>query len=136
MTTDRLRTVSLRRRVVLYSLAVLGLVLLAVSVLAEVFVGIGSRSELNVRLADRAALAEQLAARGTAPDDLVDQLAGPSVRVRLVTPTGALYGSRLLTGDPDRPAPNDAGARGPAGPGTPPRAGRRAGPGGPAFGPV
>ena len=47
--TDRpapqLRTVSLRRRVVLYSLAVLGVVLVVVSVLAEVFVGIQSRTD-------------------------------------------------------------------------------------------
>jgi signal transduction histidine kinase len=154
---DRLRTVSLRQRVVLSSLAVLGIVLVAVSVLAEIFVGIGSRSELSARLNERAALAEQLVARGTPPDDMIDQLAGPSLRVRLVTPSGDLYGSRSLPVDPDRPAPadpgpiehrpNDQGRRGsadggpfggPADGGGPfgPRAGRHAGPGGPPTGPV
>jgi signal transduction histidine kinase len=125
--TGRLRTVSLRRRVVLSSLAVLGIILVGVSVLAEVFVGIGSRADLSSRLAERAALAEQLAARGTPPDDMIDQLAGPSVRTRLVTPSGAVYGSRFLPEDKDgdRPAAGGPG-RDPARTGGPGRAGQLA----------
>ncbi|HTK66927.1 MAG TPA: HAMP domain-containing sensor histidine kinase [Pseudonocardia sp.] len=150
-TDVRLRTVSLRRRVVLYSLAVLGVILVAVSVLAEVFVGIGSRADLNSRLADRAALAEQLAERGTPPEDIIDQLASPSIRTRLVTPSGAIYGSRFLSDDEGdragasgqgRPGANGQPRSGPggqfgpggqAGPASPgPRAARR----GPPTGPV
>ena len=100
-----LRTASLRRRVVLYSLAVLGLVLVLVSVLAEVLVGIGSRAELNSRLADRAALADQLASQRVAPAELADELASPSVRVRLVGPDGVVYGSRYLKGRQARTGP-------------------------------
>lgn len=149
----RLRTVSLRRRVLLYSLAVLAVILLGVGVLAEVFVGIGSRADLNSRLSERAALAKQLAARDTPPDDLIDQLAGPSVRTRLVTPAGIVYGSRFLPGDdvagtgpdgqsssgsgrhagPVRPGPTGPAHPGPTGQsGSGPRAARR----GPIGGPV
>jgi two-component system, OmpR family, sensor kinase len=97
---DRLRTGSLRRRVVLYSLAVLGLVLVVVSVLAEVFVGIQSRSDLVRRLNERATLADQLAAQHVAPDDLVDRVNGAAVRARLVMPDGTVHGVRRLP-DPD-----------------------------------
>jgi two-component system OmpR family sensor kinase len=96
----RLRTGSLRRRVVLYSLAVLGLVLVVVSVLAEVFVGVQSRSDLVSRLNERATLADQLAAQHVAPDDLVDRVNGAAVRARLVTPDGTVHGVRRSP-DPD-----------------------------------
>lgn len=129
-----LKTVSLRRRVVLYSLAVLGVILLAVGVLAEVFVGIGSRADLNSRLTERVALAQQLAVRDTAPDDMVDQLAGPSVRVRVVTPSGIVYGSRFLpSADSDTDggtARSGSGAQGRTGFGGRPGAGGHAGTGG------
>lgn len=125
-----LRTVSLRRRVVLYSLAVLGVILVAVSVLAEVFVGIGSRADLNSRLAERAALAEQLAGRGTPPEDIIDQLASPSIRTRLVTPSGAIYGSRFLPDDEaERPGAAGQTRTGPGGQARP-GPGGHAGPGG------
>lgn len=99
----RLRTVSLRRRVVVYSLIVLGVVLVLVSVLAEVFVGIQSRADLVGRLRERAVLADQLAAQRVAPDDLLDRLDGPGVQVRLVAPDGTVYGVRR--GKPHRGAP-------------------------------
>ncbi|MGQ0482568.1 MAG: sensor histidine kinase [Pseudonocardia sp.] len=109
----RLRTVSLRRRVVLYSLAVLGVVLVLVSVLAEVFVGIGSRSDLEARLAERAALADQLSAQGVGAAELVERLNSPSVRVRLVGPDGQVRGSRYPVDEPDR---RDRGRMSPSGP--------------------
>jgi signal transduction histidine kinase len=119
-----LRTVSLRRRVVLYSLAVLGVVLVVVSVLAEVFVGIQSRTDLANRLAERAARADELVARHVAPNDLVDQLSGPAIRVRLVAPDGTSYGAQIVPpgardGGPPRARPNGAPspARARAGPG-------------------
>ncbi len=134
----RLRTVSLRTRVVLFSLAVLGVVLVLVSVLAEVFVGVQSRADLNSRLVDRAAMADQLASAGTAPAEMVDRLDAPSIRVRLVGPDGTVYGARVLPGDPARPnsgngtiGPNGGKAAKGAGPNT--RPGRRAAPPGPVL---
>jgi two-component system, OmpR family, sensor kinase len=96
--TGPLRTGSLRRRVVLYSLAVLGLVLVVVSVLAEVFVGIQSRADLVSRLNERAVLADQLAAQHVAPADLVDRINGAAIRAQLVAPDGTVYGVRRLPG--------------------------------------
>ena len=89
-----LRTGSLRRRVVLYSLAVLGLVLVVVSVLAEIFVGIQSRADLVSRLNERALLADQLASQDVEPADLVERVSGAAIRARLVTPEGTVYGVR------------------------------------------
>ncbi|WP_037079426.1 HAMP domain-containing sensor histidine kinase [Pseudonocardia spinosispora] len=121
----RLRTVSLRRRVVVYSLVVLGIVLVLVSVLAEVFVGIQSRADLVGRLHERAILADQLAAQRVAPDDLLDRLDGPGVQVRLVTPDGTVYGVRRgrphrgAPGPPAPPPPMDMPPGGPADEGPP-----------------
>lgn len=98
--TARLRTVSLRRRVMLYSLAVLGLVLLLVGALSLVFFGIQSRAELNRRMTDSAALANQLAAQRVPADRIVAQIASPSVVVRLITVDGLVYGSRFATPRP------------------------------------
>jgi signal transduction histidine kinase len=109
MTEVGLRTGSLRRRVVLYSLAVLGLVLVVVSVLAEVFVGIQSQADLRLRLNERALLADQLAAERVAPDELVDRVSGPAIRARLVLANGTIYGVR-------RPPDADQGPAAPAAP--------------------
>jgi hypothetical protein len=108
-----LPTASLRRRVMLYSLAVLGLVLVGVSVLAEVFVGIQSRSDLVSRLNERALLADQLASQGVSPSDLVDRVSGAAIRARLVLPDGTVYGVRT-------PPDHDQDLKGaPTGPATP-----------------
>jgi len=85
--------VSLRRRVVLFSLAVLGVVLLLVSGLVLLFTGIESRSDLVVQLNSRAALAEQLVQQRVSPATIVERTRGPAVRVRLVAPDGTTYGS-------------------------------------------
>ena len=84
---------SLRRRVVLFSLAVLGVVLLLVSGLVLLFTGIESRSDLVVQLNSRAALAEQLVQQRVSPATIVERTRGPAVRVRLVAPDGTTYGS-------------------------------------------
>jgi signal transduction histidine kinase len=104
--------VSLRRRVVLFSLAVLGVVLLLVSGLVLLFTGIESRSDLLVQLNSRAALAEQLVRQRVPPATIVERTKGPAVRVRLVAPDGTTYGSggrQLPPGavrvHPDRPNP-------------------------------
>ena len=107
-----LRTVSLRRRVVLSSLAVLGVVLVLVSVLALVFTGLGARADLRGQLTTRAALAAQLATQHVAPATIVERVRGPAVRVRLVDASGTGYDSgaarpnshRPVRIDPDPPA--------------------------------
>ena len=91
---EPLHTGSLRRRVVLYSLVVLGLALIVVSVLAEFFVGVQSRADLVSRLNERALLADQLASQDVAPADLVDRVSGAAIRARLITPDGTVYGMR------------------------------------------
>jgi signal transduction histidine kinase len=91
--TERLRTVSLRRRVVLFSLAVLAVVLALVSALALVFTGIGARTDLVGQLNARAALADQLARQRVPPASIVERVRGPSVWVRLVDPSGVSYDS-------------------------------------------
>ncbi|MBO0848283.1 MAG: HAMP domain-containing histidine kinase [Pseudonocardia sp.] len=106
MTNPRLSTVSLRRRVILFSLAVLAVTLLLVGALSLVFVGIGSRADLAAQLATRAALADQLAGQRTPPADIADRIGGPAVRVRLMAPDGTQYGGRLGP-DPDGGYPPD-----------------------------
>jgi signal transduction histidine kinase len=121
MALDQLRTRSLRRRVVVYSLAVLALVLVVVGVLAEVFVGVQSRADLRVRLSERAELADQLAAQHVAPDELVDRVSAAAIRARLVTANGSVYGVRRPPdpdGAPNWPWPGLDGT--PARPGPPP----------------
>jgi signal transduction histidine kinase len=100
--TPPLRTVSLRRRVVLSSLAVLGVVLVLVGALALLFTGVGARADLRGQLTTRAALATQLAAQHVPPDTIVDRVRGPAVRVRLVDASGLTYGS---TGPESRGGP-------------------------------
>ncbi|WP_028923591.1 sensor histidine kinase [Pseudonocardia acaciae] len=115
--TAPLSTVSLRRRVILYSLAVLAVVLLLVGALSLVFVGVQSRADLAAGLATRAAQADQLARQGTPPATIVERLAGPAVRVGLVGADGTVYGSRP---GPDHGWPGEDrdgdGDRGPEGP--------------------
>ncbi|HWN34856.1 MAG TPA: hypothetical protein VNP03_19035, partial [Pseudonocardia sp.] len=108
----RLRTVSLRRRVVLYSLAVLGVVLVLVSGLVLLVSGVQARADLTVQLSTRAALAERLAAQGVPPATIVERVRAPAVRVRLVDRDGTSYdsaGARANSPTPVRvdPAPPD-----------------------------
>ncbi|GAA5158624.1 hypothetical protein GCM10023321_38670 [Pseudonocardia eucalypti] len=102
MTDERLHTVSLRLRVVLFSLVVLGAVMVLVGGLSLVFVGAQSRAELGRRLNDGAAQAASLASQRVPPDRIVLQVSSPSVVVRLVAPDGVVYGSRF--GVAPRPA--------------------------------
>jgi signal transduction histidine kinase len=110
MALTQLRTRSLRRRVVVYSLAVLALVLVVVGVLAELFVGIQSRADLRMRLSERAELADQLAAQHVPPDELVDRVSAAAIRARLVAADGSVHGVRRPP-DPDakpnRPRPGN-----------------------------
>jgi signal transduction histidine kinase len=126
----RLRTVSLRRRVVLFSLAVLGVVLVLVSALVLLFTGIESRSDLVVQLNSRAALADQLARQRLPPATIVERVRGPAVRVQLIGRNGTSYDSGGFRPDPSGPVRVYPDSPDPGGPPGPP--GRR-GQGGPVL---
>jgi signal transduction histidine kinase len=122
--------VSLRRRVVLFSLAVLGVVLVLVSALVLLFTGIESRSDLVVQLNSRAALADQLARQRLPPATIVERVRGPAVRVELIGRNGTSYGSGGFRPDPSGPVRVYPDSPDPGGPPGPP--GRR-GQGGPVL---
>ncbi|HEX4252619.1 MAG TPA: ATP-binding protein [Pseudonocardia sp.] len=113
---------SLRRRVMLFSLAVLGVVLVLVSGLVLLLTGIESRSDLLVQLNTRAALAEQLARQHVSPATIVERVKGPAVRVRLVAQDGTTYGSggRQYPPGPGRGQPDGTGPPDPGPPGADP----------------
>jgi two-component system, OmpR family, sensor kinase len=90
---QRLRTVSLRRRVTTLSLLVLAAVLLVVGVLTDVVFSAQTRSDLRGELVVRAGLAGELAQRGARPAEILRRVEGPGIRAMLVTPTGQVVRS-------------------------------------------
>ena len=74
---QRLRTVSLRRRVTTLSLLVLAAVLLVVGVLTDVVFSAQTRSDLRGELTVRAGLAGELAQRGARPTEILRRVEGP-----------------------------------------------------------
>ncbi|GDY33098.1 sensor histidine kinase [Gandjariella thermophila] len=90
---DALRTVSLRRRVTVSVIAVLGVVLVALLFLVdEVFAAQSSRDAQAV-LNDRVRTAQQVARQNITPEQFVLRLRGRGVQVQVVTPTGEVFGS-------------------------------------------
>ena len=88
------RTTSLRRRVTLTALAVLGVVLLAAGIaINAVFTAQAERS-LNALLAGRVQLAKQLARQNVAPEAIVRRVDAPGLRVSLKLPSGEQVGAR------------------------------------------
>jgi signal transduction histidine kinase len=90
---QRLRTVSLRRRVTTLSLLVLAAVLLVVGVLTDVVFSAQTRSDLRGELTVRAGLADELAQRGARPAEILRRVEGPGIRATVVTPTGQVVRS-------------------------------------------
>jgi two-component system, OmpR family, sensor kinase len=108
--TDRLRTVSLRRRVTALSLVVLAAVLLVVVVLTDVLFASQSRADMRAQLVVRANLAGQLVAQGTGPGAIARRVAAPGVSGLLVTPDGRRFGELDSAGAqqlPDRATRGD-----------------------------
>ena len=85
-------TPSLRRRVTLTVLGLFAILLVLVGVLVDVALGAQLARDLNSRLSDRVSRAEQLADQGASPPQLVSQLQGQDIRVRVVTADGDSYG--------------------------------------------
>jgi hypothetical protein len=94
-TSARTPTPSLRRRVTLAVLGPLAVLLVVVCVAVDLLLGVQVRRDLHDRLVATADRADALDKAGVSQDALVGQLAGGTIRVRLITPSGATYG------DPD-----------------------------------
>lgn len=90
---SRLRTVSLRRRVTVATVAVFAVVVVAVTVAVDASFSIIVNRSIAAVLTDHMQLADQLAAQDTPPAELVDRLETRSVRARLVLADGQVLGS-------------------------------------------
>jgi signal transduction histidine kinase len=87
-----LRTTSLRSRVTLTALGVLGVVLLAAGIAVHAVVTTQAEHNLNTLLAGRVQLAKQLARADVAPAALVRRVDGPGLVVHLRLPSGEVLG--------------------------------------------
>ncbi|MCW2632002.1 MAG: putative histidine kinase [Pseudonocardia sp.] len=94
---QRLRTMSLRRRVIGLSVVVLVGVLGLVLVSTDLIFNTLTRNAATTRLADRAVLADQLLKQGVPIERLADRLSGQAVQVRLVTRDGRVFGGAPAT---------------------------------------
>jgi two-component system, OmpR family, sensor kinase len=92
------RTVSLRRRVTLTALAVLGVVLVAAGLAVHAVFTAQAERGLNALLAGRVQLAKQLARQNVAPANLVRRVDAPGLRVSLTLPSGEQLGERPVRG--------------------------------------
>ena len=106
-----LRTVSLRRRVAVWVLLLLVVVLTTMSLVVNWLLGDALRSDLHQRLADKASYAEVLQEQGVTGQTLADRLTGGGIGSTFVS------GNRQYIGHDDGPPPTAPGVRG----GRPPR---------------
>jgi signal transduction histidine kinase len=104
-----LRTVSLRRRVIAFSLTVLAVVLLLVVLLADVLFAARSRADLRAQLVVRANLAGQLVAQGVGPGQVARRAEAPGVFALLITPDGRRFGHVDADGGQQLPARAERG---------------------------
>lgn len=88
-----LRTVSLRRRVTLSAIGVLGVVLIGVVLLVDALFAAQSRRDVDTALLEKTRVAQQLVKQRVRGADLVERLEGRGVEVRLVMPDGTVFGN-------------------------------------------
>ncbi|MCC8245221.1 sensor histidine kinase [Saccharothrix luteola] len=88
-----LRTVSLRRRVTLSAIGVLGVVLIGVVLLVDALFAAQSKRDVDTALLEKARVAQQLVKQRVRGAELVDRLEGRGVEVRLVMPDGTVFGN-------------------------------------------
>ncbi|TDV56297.1 sensor histidine kinase [Actinophytocola oryzae] len=112
------RTGSLRRRVTLTALAVLGVVLVAAGIAVHAVFTAQAERGLNALLAGRVQLAKQLARQNVTPANLVRRVDAPGLRVSLTLPSGERLGEEPVRGSDLRQvratltgSPRIAGAR-------------------------
>jgi len=106
---NRLRTASLRRRVTVFGVLVLTAVVLLLAVVTDVVFGAQSNRELRATLQDRAQLADQLASERTDPYEIVARVETPTIKIRLTTPSGQVFGHAEQP--PEPPQPHHLGPR-------------------------
>ena len=122
MSAARLRTTSLSRRVLLFSLAVLLVVLTAAGVLTDVLLGAQLRSDAAARLVSRADAAQTALSSGAGEREVAAAASGDGVTASLVTGDGTVIGNAAV-----QPVPPRGGAD-PRRGGPPPRTGGNADP--------
>jgi len=88
------RTTSLRRRVTLTALGVLGVILVAAGLTVQAVFTSQAERGLNALLTGRVQLAKQLAKQNVAPENLVRRVDSPGLRVSLRLPSGELIGAQ------------------------------------------
>ncbi|WP_083751996.1 sensor histidine kinase [Saccharothrix sp. ALI-22-I] len=87
-----LRTVSLRRRIALSAIGVLGVVLIGVVLLVDALFAAQSKRDVDTALLEKSRVAQQLVKQRVRGADLVNRLEGRGVEVRLVMPDGTVFG--------------------------------------------
>lgn len=89
----RLRTDSLRRRVLVAAVLVIAAVLVLVTVATDVLFAAQSRRDADAALRQRAVLAEQLVRQQVAPREVVRRLQATGIDVRVILPGGQQLGN-------------------------------------------
>ncbi|WP_447005774.1 sensor histidine kinase [Saccharothrix isguenensis] len=87
-----LRTVSLRRRVTLSAIGVLGVVLTGVVLSVDALFAAQSKRDVDTALVEKSRVAQQLVEQRVRGMDLVHRLEGRGVEVLLVMPDGTVFG--------------------------------------------
>ncbi|KLO33661.1 sensor histidine kinase [Mycobacterium haemophilum] len=105
MTASTTPTPSLRRRVTVATVGVIAVLLIVLGVAIDEVVGVQLNRDLESRLADGVYRAGNLVKAGVEPAEVVDQLQGQTIRVRLISPDGTRYGDLTLPPTTSPPSP-------------------------------
>lgn len=114
MTAPALRTASLRRRLSLWVLGLLTVLMVVLGVTVDLVLGANLRSDLRQRLVDRAEIAAELVAQGRSDTDVLDAVTGDTVQAQIETEDGEQVGE--IPDPPTGPGGRPGGPPGPAGP--------------------
>ncbi|MBY8851972.1 HAMP domain-containing histidine kinase, partial [Saccharothrix sp. MB29] len=87
-----LRTASLRRRVTLSAIGLLGVVLVGVVLVVDALFAAQSQRDVETALLEKSRVAQQLVKQRVRGSELADRLEGRGVEVRLVMPDGEVFG--------------------------------------------
>ncbi len=102
--TAGLNTVSLRGRLTIVVIAVLGLVLVALGLVVNAVFAAQAERNLDTLLSGRVQLARQLARNGVGAQALVNRVGADGVRAHLVLRSGTAFGPEIAPGDQIRTA--------------------------------
>ncbi|AKN18013.1 two-component regulator - sensor kinase [Mycobacterium haemophilum DSM 44634] len=105
MTASTTPTPSLRRRVTVATVGVIAVLLIVLGVAIDEVVGVQLNRDLESRLADSVYRAGNLVEAGVEPAEVVNQLQGQTIRVRLISPDGTRYGDLTLPPTTSPPSP-------------------------------